>query len=97
MLDIFAHRSGSIIQDNSSKATRKSVKSDKRKLNDILKMCIDKEYLKALEADRKKPKAKRSNNASYTLLPDSLTDADEEEVGNGADLAFRKKAQDALN
>ena len=97
MLDIFAHRSGSIIQDNSSKATRKSVKNDKRKLNDILKMCIDKEYLKALEADRKKPKAKRSNNASYTLLPDSLTDADEEEVGNGADLAFRKKAQDALN
>ena len=38
-------------------------------LNDILKKCLDRDYMKVMEAD-KKPRVRRSHKASYTVLPD---------------------------
>lgn len=76
-----------------SKAPRNNLKSDKRKVNEILRMCVNDDYKKAMEADCRKSRYNRSNKASFANMPNSSKEPDEDEDDvNNVNLAFRKKA-----
>ena len=76
------------------KKSPQKVSKDKRKIHDILKMCLNQDYVQATEAGD--TNTKKVGGATFTEARSS-SDDQKVDMNSHMNLAFRKKARDALN